>query len=919
MRLFKLLLKKCFREILRNIKQYISIIFIIAISVTLYTGLDANALGLKNRVEDVYVKGNIADEWVTLNPQFGEYEKMDEDYEQIKKASGDNSTIEKRFYMQSTINSTTLNGLISDSIPKVNAPYNTKRGEYSNNDFFFVDYAFKAKYEEYTGTTLSLNTSLPVSFDTTLICVALKKAASNEELIKTKLKEAVDKNVTNDYLKESLYTYIDENIADLQGFLIERIDNFNTNVPSIILDFTINGFMSHPENVENGEFSTGNYLLSSRLLLNSIINKVGSYINSDSIIEALNSLKENANAVTSRIIDYLLSYFDDPSTKVAFDAYVQFEIGEMEDTINGRQEPSIEDFVSHLYNQFIVKLDDNVTENEFEAKLQTYFEAKGADNNLIAVLSKESYPAIATIENEKNQATALTYCFPIIFFVVAILIVLTTISQLVLRERTQIGTLKALGVKKGIILFYYIAEMCLVGLIGTILGFIIGPLLIPNILNIKYNILYSIPSLSYTFPWISSLVLLVSVVGLIALLSYLLLRKEICNSASESMRSQTPQLKLKTFSKLKLSTSMMIALRNIRVHLLKSIMVLIGVMGCTGLLICGFGIDDVIVVGRDNDLYNFYVSDLSASVNLGTPYGKVHEEYDTYEFVNNVEEYAISTINVTYSNNSINCPLYYFSMQSDFFGYDDELKDGHWNKEGIGLSQARAEDLGVKEGDEVILTINGENKSYKVESIFYVFATAGIYIYRETIPDLIASPTHIWVDVKDGYDLNDCKEFINNNSKYTHSCRTIDDNMKKIEGYMSSIKTMTNTVKVFAILLAIVVLLNLGILNFNERIREIATLKVIGFNRISIAKSLIYEMMILVLIGSLLGLTIGLPFEIMVLSTNETAIASWNYYVSGLTYFISIIISLVTALFVTTGLSLKIKHVSMTESLKSVE
>ena len=62
---------------------------------------------------------------------------------------------------------------------------------------------------------------MPVSFDTTLICVALKKVASNEELIKTKLKEAVDKNVTNDYLKESLYTFIDENIADLQGFLIE--------------------------------------------------------------------------------------------------------------------------------------------------------------------------------------------------------------------------------------------------------------------------------------------------------------------------------------------------------------------------------------------------------------------------------------------------------------------------------------------------------------------------------------------------------------------------------------------------------------------------------------------------------------------------------------------------------------------------
>ena len=121
-------------------------------------------------------------------------------------------------------------------------------------------------------------------------------------------------------------------------------------------------------------------------------------------------------------------------------------------------------------------------------------------------------PSNAVISNDIVQSRQLTYCFPLIFFLVAILVVLTTISQLILKERTQIGTFKSLGISKNTILFYYIAMMSGIALIGTILGLIIGPLLLPGILNLKYSILYSLPALHYIFPWIYALVCVILVV-----------------------------------------------------------------------------------------------------------------------------------------------------------------------------------------------------------------------------------------------------------------------------------------------------------------------------------------------------------------------------------------------------------------------
>ena len=136
---------------------------------------------------------------------------------------------------------------------------------------------------------------------------------------------------------------------------------------------------------------------------------------------------------------------------------------------------------------------------------------------------------------------------------------------------------------------------------------------------------------------------------------------------------------------------------------------------------------------------------------------------------------------------------------------------------------------------------------------------------------------------------------------------------------MSSIRYMTTTVKAFAIALAVVVLINLAILNYQERLREIATLKVLGFSRREIASSLVYESSILAVIGSIFGMFIGLPLEYMVLGANETKLVAWTYAIYRDTYVIALVISAIVGIIVNVLISSRINKVKMAESLKSVE
>ena len=143
--------------------------------------------------------------------------------------------------------------------------------------------------------------------------------------------------------------------------------------------------------------------------------------------------------------------------------------------------------------------------------------------------------------------------------------------------------------------------------------------------------------------------------------------------------------------------------------------------------------------------------------------------------------------------------------------------------------------------------------------------------------------------------------------------------MEQADNILSTIATMTDVVKIFAILLSVVVIYNLTALNIAERERAIATMKVLGFRFMEISKALTYELLLDAVVGSLIGLAFGYPMTVLVLSVNKTDLLHFIYHITPWTYLIALAISLVTTVVVSLLLNLKTKKISMSESLKSVE
>ena len=922
MNLFKILLIKLFRDIFKNFKQFLSIIFIVCISVTLYVGLDANAQNFENRINEVYEETNIADEWITINPKFNNSSEMESDFEfiesQVSKESG--GAIEKRFYIPTNIGSTLTNAIILDKLPDINRPYNLETIDYDRNNFFFVDRALIKRYEENNNVDFELGDSLPVNINANYIKSMIDSLLSDSQFLSETISGIIDDSnidiVYKNFLKEIITNNADE-ISKFSKDLFAK--NFNVEVVS--LDLGVNGIMSHPENMDNGELSTSSYLLSNRLLFNSLLDFVHSHIDIQNVISFIRESFENftSNEEIMNLVDKLLTYLENEENENLIEEAIDNIFIDFKNTINARNVDSIEQFFDCFYNQIVAKLGLNVKSEDFENSINEYFSNK-EENNLLIVLSRNNYPNLMSVENDINQAKQLTLVFPTIFFVVAILIVLTTVSSLVLKDRVQIGTLKAIGVKRSIIGIFYLIEMNVVTLIGTLLGFIIGPLLLPYIMNIKYSILYSIPNLTYFFPFLTAFVVLIVVISLVSFITILMLYKELKLEPSESMRSKTPhQWGLSAHKHIIKNTSYMMAIRNIKVHFIKSLMVIIGVMGCTGLLICGMGIDDTINYGKNSDLEKFFNSDISLTLNGSLTFEEAKTDLLNFDGVEDAEGYAQQRLTVNSESKAIQADAYIVSKNSNFFKFDDYLENGNWKIDGIGISEAKAEDLGVQIGDIVSFELNGQLLEKEVSAIFYTFFVNGIFIYQESVTNIIDSCDALWIDVDEGADSDKIKDQILNNYDLAYSCLTRQDMETRIDGYMSSVSMMTNTVKVFAILLAVVVLINLSILNYNERSREIATLKVLGFSRSRIVASLLIEMLILTCVGALIGLSIGLPMEYLVLSVNETNLVSWKYFVAGDTYIISLIISILTALVVNLFMFFKVNSISMSESLKSVD
>ncbi|MEG0977952.1 MAG: FtsX-like permease family protein [Bacilli bacterium] len=872
---------KALRSLKTNFKQFISIIFIIAIAVTLYVGLQANYQSIDKRVTDMYKRGNMASLWST----YSLITDNSTDKEDIKNLLQYDAQFDERLILDSKIGGISTNLAISNGYPMINKPSSLyKKGDKSlkenryvpttipfenSLDFFIIDKSVIDRYENFFG-----NAEVNVGDEMSIVTQTSAYKGMIIELAKGAFTELKKQDPSGIIITDEL-------IKDI----LDSINKFFDENKEIVIKAKITAFMSHPENIAATNNDSPITIISRDLFMNGFYDLIYEYMVKD--FPSLD--RESFNNFT-----YLIPNFS---------------------------------------NQYLFKLKDDSAANVTKSLglLHKYYDEKVYPENsiigkLIYVTDINTLPSNLSIQNDIQQASALSYVFPIVFLVVAILIVITTITQLILKDRTQIGVMKALGYSNFEIYFGYLLISIILGLIGTLIGVILGPAILPFILDIKYSMLYALDPMTYLFPWLVAFLVIVEICGLIAFITYFIIHKELKATPTECMRPLSPRIKSNSKKpKLKVMrfTSLKIAARNIRVYFTKSLMVIIGVLGCTALLVCGFGIEDTVNYGINHDLSAYFGADIMlnyASTTVPIKDSILNDEKHGKDIERYYEGAQLPCTIATASSGVFNTAIYLAPLNV----YDDKVLDMSFPMESVAISADKAKSLNLKTGDSINVGILGKIYAKTVSVIYETFSMHNVFAHIE---DVSVPYTEFkdfksvgFVYLKEGVkdEQKVVAEYFGTLNGISSSSSSI-ATREKIAGYVGGVTTMTLAIKIFAILLAVICLINLALLNFTERSREIATLKVLGFSLFEIARSLLYETLFLTIVGTVFGLLLGMPMEYLVLSINENSMVSFIYYIGTITYVVSAAISIGTAFIINLVLSLSTNKIKMVESLKSVE
>lgn len=555
------------------------------------------------------------------------------------------------------------------------------------------------------------------------------------------------------------------------------------------------------------------------------------------------------------------------------------------------------------YNTILVK---NNTKDwkSIEGELNKYY---------ITIFNSVNFPSIFTLNNEISQHRSLGNIFPVIFLAIAILSILTTMTRLTKNQRIQIGTLMSLGFKKRKILRHYISYGFLISLFGGILGMIIGQLFIPNILFKIQKPVYTLPDWTIKVPYFNFIMLIVIVFSC-TVTNYLACRKELKDVPAETLRMAPPKagnhnVFENTALWKKMSFNFQWNIRDIWRNKVRTLMAILGCMGCMALLLCAFGMNDTIDhVGTwmYKDLYKFQnkvAFKIDADIN----------DIERLRSELNGQLIQEENIELQYNHSKKN-GLLTVDTGSGLIQYEDT--DGNsinLPENGVAISNKMASLLGVDNGDTIRWRIIGEELWFeaKVASVYQMPIGQGICVSKtayERLGDF--KPNGMLVG-----DINHDKVM----------GETFVDSIKSKSDFINAFDTMLDTMRmivalliIFAVLLGVIVLYNLGILYYTERFREFATLKVLGFKSRRIKTLMIAQNIWLTIIGVLLGLPAG-----FLLLNYMTGTLGENLDMRAVVFLTSILIciagTLFVSLFVNILLARNIKKIDMVSALKSVE
>ena len=547
-------------------------------------------------------------------------------------------------------------------------------------------------------------------------------------------------------------------------------------------------------------------------------------------------------------------------------------------------------------------------------------------------------PGYASFIQDTKSIRNIGIVFPAVFFIVATLISLTSMTRMVEEQRTQIGTLKALGYSKIQIASKYIIYASLASIIGGILGMCVGFVLLPKIIWMMYEMMYQIGDISLSFNWTyGALGLGLIYICIVGATIYSLI-KELKETPAILMRPKAPKIGKRvlleriTFIWKRLSFSRKVTIRNIFRYKKRFLMTVIGIFGCTSLILAGFGLKDSISAIMPNQYEKVFDYDMQISLKNGL------DESQLQEIVNKLDQKEeITKIVKTYMTTStavngeleedvqIIVPQDEEALKGIINIKDAKTKeDVTLNANEICLTDKAAELLKVKVGDTIKLKeSDGTEKQVKISNIVENYIYHYVYMSKELYQTLYGKDYETNVLLTQNTDLSEeqeenlATEIMQENEVSSISLTSTAITM--MDDTMKSLNYVVVILIVSAGLLAFVVLYNLANVNISERIRELATIKVLGFYDREVYDYVTRETVLLTLIGIAIGLIGGYFLNYFIIGTCEINMLRFSKIINPLSYVYSILITIGFTLIVNIATYFALKKIDMIESLKSVE
>lgn len=597
----------------------------------------------------------------------------------------------------------------------------------------------------------------------------------------------------------------------------------------------------------------------------------------------------------------------------------------------------IEPYVMPAYEKAVAQFDFDAVNAEYDKKMNETL--ADSDSWEWYVLTRESSYSFRDYESSANRMKAIATVFPLFFIIVAGLVCLTTMTRMVEEERGLIGTYKALGYGKATIALKYVIYAFLASLTGAVIGCAAGLRLFPYIIYESWNIIYQMPAIKYASHTILSVVAVASLIIVTLIATLYSCYNELSEVPSALMRPKAPKNGKKillehTFIWKHLSFTKKVTMRNIFLYKKRFFMTVIGIAGCGALITAGFGIKDSVqsiidnqygqIIHYDNILVFNKNADSDARNNLSDKISS--DEY----YKSSLMDYAYTAeVKIPGSKDDYSTEITVVNDTSAYMDYVTfrtrrSKKTIELDDSGVIISEKLAKDLNVKEGDNVLIH-DEDNKqaTVKVSGVMEMYINNYIFMTSEYYSQVFGyTPDNnriLGILTSDGDDIQSVigdRYLTDNNVK---SLTFVKANITRFENMIQSLDLVTWVLIISAGMLAFVVLYNLTNVNISERIREIATIKVLGFYDREVGEYVYRENIILTLIGGVFGLLLGMALHAYIMTTIELDGVMFGTKINISSFLISYGITILFSLLINIFMYPSLKKIPMVESLKSVE